>query len=432
MPLKFELLCIDQENKVKFKKPGNFIRALSIIESLWNGDLSICENSLEISDDIQKIKISIQPFDTSKVVTGERFSSAYYIIVEGEFDSIETFRVKLLDQLKDLGFNHRRILVDEVSNKIAADIYPLLNSIENLLRRYIVRFFTAKIGTDWWSIAVSKENRDKANSKKSNEVIFTKTARVVADVTLLNFDQLGKIIYSQSSIFTKTEDIFEKIKTASDLESLRKELLEGNYAKYFKDTFEQKNFKEKWESLTFIRNKVAHNNYFVKEDLVSAHDLHNKLTQIINDADNSIDTLTLSIADKEAVRKAIDDLVETEKEEKQIEQQEEKSNEELCEDSFSETIVIDSPSKSYLNILSEEDLISQLKKCANSMEFVGLKYFVRDYLGSQKYSFNSSYALINLLADKGKIEIYKVPNPFGEFNTTAIKLVNDDEASRLG
>ncbi|PLZ96273.1 hypothetical protein CI594_13875, partial [Fischerella thermalis CCMEE 5196] len=89
--------------------------ALSIIESLWKSELHISENSLEISDEVQKIKISIQPFDTSKMVTGERFSSAYYIIVEGEFDNLETFRVKLIDQLKDLGFNHRRILLDEVS-----------------------------------------------------------------------------------------------------------------------------------------------------------------------------------------------------------------------------------------------------------------------------------------------------------------------------
>jgi hypothetical protein len=52
-----------------------------------------------------------------------------------------------------------------------------------------------------------------------------------------------------------------------------------------------------------------------------------------------------------------------------------------------------------------------------------LKSFVRDYLGREGYSLNSSYALINLLADKGKIEIYEVPNPYGEFNTTAIKLI---------
>lgn len=221
MTLKFELLCIDQQEKVKFTKPKNFILALCIIESLWKSEPLISEDFLEINDEIQKIKISVQPFDTSKMVTGGRFSSAYYIIVEGELNNLDPFRIKLIDQLKDLGFDHRQILIDDVSNEIAILIYPLINSIETLLRKYIVKFFITKIGTDWWSIAVSKENREKAKSKRANEIVFTNTSKVIADVTLLNFDQLGKIIYSQSSIFTKIEDVIEKIKIALDLESLK-------------------------------------------------------------------------------------------------------------------------------------------------------------------------------------------------------------------
>ncbi|HYX14284.1 MAG TPA: hypothetical protein VE944_07935 [Nostoc sp.] len=422
MPLKFELLCIDQQEKVKFKKPKNFIINLSTIESLWHSEPLISDNYLEINDNIQKIKVSVQPFDTSKMVTGGRFSSAYYIIAEGEFDEIEPFRIKLIDQLRDLGFDHRQILIDHVSNDIALRIYPLINSIETLLRKYIVKFFITKIGTDWWSVAVSKENRDKADSKKKNEVVFTKV--VVTNVALLNFDQLGKIIYSQSSIFTKIEDVLGKVKAATDLESLKQELLEGNYAKYFKDTFEQNDFQKKWEQLTFIRNKVAHNNYFVQKDLNLANELYDNLKQIINNADSSIDALTLSIADKEAVIKAIDDLFEIEKEEKQLEQQEGRINEEI-EDNCLQVTNTEGSVQPYL-ILNEEDLIFQLGECSKSPDFpnfVGLKSFVRDYLGPKGYSFNSSYALINLLEDKGKIEIYEVPNPYKAFNTTAIKLI---------
>ena len=250
----------------------------------------------------------------------------------------------------------------------------------------------------------------------------------------MNFDQLGKIIYSQSSIFTKIDidDVIGKVKAAADLESLKQELLEGNYAKYFKDTFEQKDFQKKWEDLTFIRNKVAHNNYFVQKDFELASYLSDQLTQIINDADSKIDALVLSIADKEAVIKAIDDVIEIEKEEKQLEQQERRSNEDVEDSSIkltdSENII---KLKQYSDILNEEDLISQLRECSKSIDFVGLNYFVRDFLGQQGYSFNSSYALINLLADKSKIEIYKVPNPYGEYNTTAIKLIEQEENPKV-
>lgn len=117
-------------------------------------------------------------------------------------------------------------------------------------------------------------------------------------------------------------------------------------------------------------------------------------------------------------------MVEIEKEEKQLEQQERINAEEL-EDNPLKSTNTESILKPYL-VLREEDLIAQLKECSQLKEyrdFVGLKSFVRDYLGRQGYSFNSSYALINLLADKGKIEIYEVPNRYGAFNTTAIKLI---------
>lgn len=423
MTLKFELLCIDQQGKVKFKKTKNFILSLSTIESLWTSEPSISEDSLEINDNNQKIKVSVQPFDTSKMVMGDRFSSAYYIVLEGEFDNIEPFRIKLIDQIRDFGFDHRQILIDDVSNQIAVDTYPLINSIETLLRKYIVKFFITKIGTNWWSIVISTDNQKNAKSKRGNEVVFTNTSKVIADVTLLSFEQLGKIIYGQSSIFTNIQDVLGKVQAAEDLESLKKELLEGSYAKYFKDTFEQNDFQKKWENLNFIRNKVAHNNYFVQKDFDLASELCHKLTQIINNAHTSIDALILSIADKEAVmRKANDN--EIEKEEKQLEQQEGRINEEL-EDSLIKSINTDSVIHQHL-VLNEKDLISKIRECSKLKEFgefIGLKSFVRDYLGHEGYSLNSSYALINLLADKGKIEIYQVPNPYGEFDTTAIKLI---------
>jgi hypothetical protein len=425
MPLKFELLCIDQQEKVKYTKPKNLLRDLSISESLWKSEPVISEDSLELYDNRQNINVSIQPFDTSKMVTGDRFSSAYYIIVEGEFDNLEPFRIKLIDQLKNSGFNHRQILIDDVSNKIAIDIYPLINGIETLLRKYIVKFFITKFGTDWLPIAVSKDNIEKAKSKKSNEIVFTSTSKVIADVTLLQFDQLGKIIYSPSPIFTKTEDIFTKIKAAVDLDSLKQELLEGNYAKYFKDTFVQNDFEKKWEKLTFIRNKVAHNNYFVKNDFVTAKELCDELILIINNAESSIDGWTLSIADKEAWIKAKNEIEQEEQEEKQSEQQEVRISKDLEEGDEKLIIPPNSVKKRTYSALSEDQLINEIKECSKSRKFssfIGLKSFI-NYLEQKGYSLNSSQALINLLVDKEKIAFYSVPNPFGENDTTAIRLI---------
>jgi hypothetical protein len=60
MNLKFELLCIDLEHKVKFRKPENFVKALFIIESLWNGNPAVNEDRLSLEDSISQIKLSVQ------------------------------------------------------------------------------------------------------------------------------------------------------------------------------------------------------------------------------------------------------------------------------------------------------------------------------------------------------------------------------------
>ncbi len=99
-----------------------------------------------------------------------------------------------------------------------------------------------------------------------------------------------------------------------------------------------------------------------------ASELCDKLTQIINNADTSIDALTLSIADKEAVmRKANDNLFEIEKEEKQLEHQEGRINEEL-EDSLIKSTNTESVIQQYL-VLNEKDLIYKIREYSKLKEF---------------------------------------------------------------
>ncbi len=80
-----------------------------------------------------------------------------------------------------------------------------------------------------------------------------------------------------------------------------------------------------------------------------------------------------------------------------------------------------------LKFISEEKFIEKLAECEREFQnsrrdFVGLRHFVMEILGVQGYSYNSSYAAINILADKGDIEIYDVDNPYGNMPTKAIKV----------
>jgi uncharacterized protein with HEPN domain len=427
MTLEFEILCIDQKGKVPFSTEKSFIQALSYNESLWEGDIKQLERGHNFFEEKKGIEILIQKLDTSNVVN-DLFASAFILTFKGNYDVLEPLRLDLLKHIRQLGFNHLRILKDDVSIDISIQIYPLLNKLENLLRRYVVKFFTTKIGLNWWDIdiIVPSEVREKAKLRLKNEKVFTATSIINADVGLIDFNELGEIIYQQKTAFSKVEDLVKKIDSATSLEDLRSEV-QGNYSKYFKDYFEQQEFQKRWKRCFEIRNKVAHNYLFVKEDLEDAKELTESLTNIIVNADEKIDEAFFSIAEKEALKTATEAA---ERISPQLATSElidsvliDNENEKLKLDNQQNNLLYRQP-KNY-KIISEEEVISQLTQCEAEQfkdGFVGLRYFVTEVLGSQGYSYSPSYAIINILADKGKLEIYDVKNPYGDMPTKAIKI----------
>jgi hypothetical protein len=384
-------------------------------------------------DKSKEIKVLIQKLDTSKVV-GDLFASAFILTLEGKYESLEPLRLIFLKHLNRLAFNHQRILSDEVSAYIATQIYPLLNNLENLLRRYIVKFFITKLGLNWWEIIVPKDVRDTSRINKNNEIIFTKSDIINTDVSLMNFDAIGEIIYQQKTAFSKIEDIVKKIESATSLEDLKAEV-QSNYAKYFKDYFERTDFEKQWKRCCEIRNKVAHNNLFVQQDLNDAYTLSKSLTKIINDADEKVDEAVFNISEKEAIAiKIATEKAEIEKAEgvssqfqlmtPETERDIFPGNEEQQIADEQQSIESEQSLQYPLKLISEEEVINQISAAERRFKngFVGLRLFVTEILGSQGYSYSPSYAVINILADKELIVIYDVPNPNGTMPTKAIKL----------
>jgi hypothetical protein len=81
------------------------------------------------------------------------------------------------------------------------------------LRRYIVRFFLTKIGLNWFDIIASQKSQDKRKARVRNEKLFNQL--IDTDVELVDFDELGEIIYQQRTAFSKTEEIIRNIENSS-------------------------------------------------------------------------------------------------------------------------------------------------------------------------------------------------------------------------
>ena len=411
----FEVLVIDRNGASNITKEANLAKALCYSEEFWTEKATIGDH--KITDPDLGIELSIHTIDTQSLLSN-LIEAGFVLRVKGKkFEELEQFRQPFLQHLKaNLKFSNIRILRDDISTKIANDLYPLINKVENTLRRYLILFFTQKIGLDWWSATAPNNFLEKVSSRRNNEKTFTQFCDT--DVTLIDFDDLGELIYKQTSGFNKTENYVNKIITTNsleELESLKREL-QGNYTKYFKEAFQNNNFEKKWKSLNDVRNKVAHNNLFVINDLETTKATVEELIKIINDAEQKIDTFKFSVEEQIAIREATIQAV------KEAEEKIDSKEKELESLGLKPRGKIDLP---YYKIISEEDLLGELDAAQKDarkkgLPYVGLKFFVSRWL--REYDSDTTYWLINILSEKSQIEIYSVIDVKKQIPAKALRL----------
>lgn len=413
----FEILVIDPNGKSEILSPKSLVYGLLSTEKLWE-NANVKEEKGKFSIEDGSLSLKIKPLDTASTLYDLIEAGFLLKVTCQDFSRIERFRYPFLICLRNrLSFEHIRILTDDISTEISNKAYPLINELEHILRRYISKFFTQKIGLDWWAKAVPDAVIGKTKSRSDNETIFSPL--VQTDLTLIDFDDLGEIIYKHKLGFNRPENLIEnllKTKTIEDLEKLKTDL-DSNYNRFFKQNFKDLNFDKKWKQLFKIRNKVAHNNLFVIEDLNLTNELHNTLKEIIIKAEEKIDEFKFSLEEQVAIRETISEnkreyliTLEGPKIIGKIELQE--GNKDIS-DSIYDTI-------------SEEDFFKELDNAEktlkyNRLKYVGLKAFITKILGQKGYQFGTSYALANILKEQGRIEIYDVEDSSSYWPVKAIR-----------
>ena len=414
----FELLIIDPNGNSEIQSTKSLLYGLLSTEKLWETPEEIDDKGKKYIKD-KNLSLRIKPVDTSSVLYN-LYESAFIIkTTSNDFEKLEKFRYPLVLHLKSrLRFDHIRILTDDVSTEISNKIYPLINELENILRRYLAKFFTQKVGLDWWKQAVPDKVIEKTKLRQDNETVFSKI--VETDMTLIDFNDLGEIIYKHKLGFNKPENLVDKILSINSEDELQKlkQDLDGNYNRFFKQHFKDFNFDKKWKLLFQLRNKVAHNNLFIQTDLDSAIELYTEIKDIVIKAENKIDDFRFSVEEQEAMIKTSNALIESE--------QSKESN--ISGIGLKVIGKIDLPTTldNNFEIISEDDLLKELIRAEDSLKskgltFIGLKSFVTNVLGSKGYSFGPTYAQVNVLKDKGKIEIYDIED--AEFSSWPVKAI---------
>lgn len=385
----FEILTLDSSGKTNIKSDNNLAFSL-----MSNGGIFKTPKlkGSKIHDEDLKVSIGISQISQEEE-QDFNIKNTFILKVKGDFEIVEKIRILILEHLKSTGFDQTYVLLDEISSEIANKIYPNINLVENLLRKYLMKFFVTKLGPSWWNVTADSEMKKKANQRKNNEAYFSQ--HIDNRAFLIDFGELGKIVHSQSSGFISREDIVNKVLELEETEEAIKNLkteLESNYTKFFKDTFKTNNFQQKWEELEKLRHKVAHNNLFTIKDLERSDSLSNELKEIISIANDSIETIQFNLDEKDILKENITYSLET------------------------------------YEVITPEELIRKLHESEkwafrSRDNFVGLKHFVTNYLGSIGYDYRSSYDVINKLEEEGLIEIYDYQGANNIYPVKAIKTV---------
>jgi len=389
--LNYELLALDTKSSSVIKSEINLLHSLLSNGNLWSNP-TLSENEKCIKDAELGLTVNIV---NQEEETKPSFERAFLIQCDGPFAQLEPIRHLIVEHLAHQHLGPLYVLKDGASESIACELYPLIYQVENGLRGYLMKFMATRLGPRWWEITAAGEWRQKVQRRKTNETVFA--LHIDNNAYLIDFGDLGRMIYAQSSGFTSKDDIIKKITALPETSEAMRELknqLQTNYHKFFKETFKDRGFQEKWEELEKLRHKVAHNNLFVKADMEVGKKLCEELLQIIFDANSAMESVVIADDEKEAIRQVY-------------------------------------VSQGYLDVITEDKLLAELsgqqETLSGSDKFVGLSHFVKDHLGNLGYDYASSYELVSRLEAQGKIETYKVENPYGDFPTTAIRLASDQK-----
>lgn len=386
MSLAYQLLALDPNCKTRCEDPESLLYQVRGFTALWKKP-KVQEADCKLLDGTTSLSIVEASRDDGDQLDDSNRS--FILTLTGTYENVESKREPLAAFLKDIDFELLYVLKDEISEHIACKLYPYLYQIENQLRGYLIRFMATRIGPRWWELTASTEMADKAKMRKKNERVFGK--HIENSAFLIDFDELGEIVYKQSSGYLTREDIVSKVwnvaETAEAIKELKQEL-KSNYDKLFKDAFADKGFKDKWKQFEMLRNKIAHNNLFTAEDLRTGESLAKELIEIISTADAAARKLVISTEEREAIKE-------------QVAKTSTWQTRDLTEEAFF------------------EQLDGALAKATSREMFVGLKWFTNNVLIPKGYAYLSCHSMIERLRERGDLEVYHVPHPADSTKKTA-------------
>lgn len=191
------------------------------------------------------------------------------------------------------------ILWDDIGRHYANKAYPLINNIENVMRKLISKFMLINVGMDWSKETIHPDLAKKIENSKEEDAHLN-------DLYKLDFINLSEVLFQKKRDISLDEldRVLSKTKFDNlDRIKILKYVPRSNWEKYFSSLLDEdsQGLEKKWELLYKLRNKVAHNRFLTKDDFGKIKGLTTQIKEILSIAMNKLGEIDLDEEDREQI-----------------------------------------------------------------------------------------------------------------------------------
>lgn len=298
MKTEFLILVPDDETFCNSKKA--FIDFLKVDALLSVSGQKISYRRSEKGEDIVSVRFRVE---TDKVKSKqERY---FLLAVECADESLIDELSELCERIKTIamrispGLTAVNTIWDDIGRIYAEKSYPLINEVENLMRRLIAKFMLITVGMNWSKDAIHPDLFKKIENFEDEEPYLN-------DLHKLDFIHLKQVLFEKKRDIS-LEEIDRLLSRTSfsdeDKEKLLKYVPRSNWEKYFSALIDEKDssLEKKWELLYKLRNKVAHNRHVKKEEFETIKGISSQIKEVIAKATAKLGEIDLNEEDRELI-----------------------------------------------------------------------------------------------------------------------------------
>ncbi len=191
------------------------------------------------------------------------------------------------------------IIWNDIETKYSIQSYPIINNVENLMRKLIILFMTINVGKEWTIKNLSNSISQKVakNELKTN------------DIYKIDFIQINDVLfkkYADLDVGNNLRNVVKKIDSnelvdkTEIINELSPFIPKSNWERYFENKVDYSGIElsKAWKKLYDLRNKVAHNRGIDKSDFEDIKTISGKITKAISNAIKNVFEIQLTDDEK--------------------------------------------------------------------------------------------------------------------------------------